>query len=207
MNLQNNISLKHFNTFGIDVSAKYFTEINSIEDFHPLQNEIVYKNNKPLILGGGSNILFTKNYEGLVVKNNLKGIKIEKENTDFVWIKVSAGENWHNFVMWCVARNYGGLENLSLIPGCVGAAPMQNIGAYGVEIKDTCEKVFALDLENGKETVFTNEECKFGYRESVFKNKFKNKFLITAVIFKLSKKPVFNTSYGAIDQELAALGI
>ena len=207
MNLQNDISLKSLNTFDIDVSAKYYTEINFLEDFYALQNESIYKTNKPLVLGGGSNVLFTKNYEGLVIKNNLKGIEIAKEDTDFVWIKVAAGENWHNFVMWCVSKNYGGLENLSLIPGCVGAAPMQNIGAYGVEIKDTCQKVFAINLETGKETVFSNADCKFGYRESVFKNKFKNKFLITSVIFKLNKKPVFNTSYGAIEQELAAMGI
>ena len=207
MKLLNDISLKSFNTFGIDVSAKYFTEINTLEDFHTLQNEVVFKNNKPLILGGGSNILFTKNFNGLVVKNNLKGIELIKEDADFVLVRVSAGENWHSFVMWCVGKNYGGLENLSLIPGCVGAAPMQNIGAYGVEIKDNCEKVFAVDMENGKETVFTNEDCKFGYRESVFKNLYKNKFLITSVIFKLNKKPKFNTSYGAIEQELAAMGI
>jgi len=207
MKMQQNISLKSFNTFGIEVSAKYFAEINSLEDFFALQNESIYKNNTPLILGGGSNILFTKNYEGLVIKNNLKGIELEKEDEDFVWVKAAAGENWHNFVMWCVAKNYGGLENLSLIPGCVGAAPMQNIGAYGVEIKDTCEKVFTIDLESGKETVFGNADCKFGYRESVFKNIYKNKFLISSVVFKLNKKPVLNTSYGAIEQELAAMGI
>ncbi len=207
MKLQNDISLKSFNTFGIDVAAKYFAEINSLEDFYSLQNESAYKNNKLLILGGGSNILFTKNYEGLVIKNNLKGIEIAKEDDDFVWIKAAAGENWHNFVLWCVGKNYGGLENLSLIPGCVGAAPMQNIGAYGVEIKDTCEQVFAIDLETGKETIFTNEDCKFAYRESIFKKSHKNKFLLTSVIFKLTKKPVFNTSYGAIEQELSAMGV
>jgi UDP-N-acetylmuramate dehydrogenase len=207
MNLQGNISLKAYNTFGIDVSAKSFIEINSIEDFKELQKEPIYNSGKLLILGGGSNILFTKNYDGLVLKNNLKGIDIVKEDEDLVWIKAAAGENWHNFVMWCVSKNYGGLENLSLIPGCVGAAPMQNIGAYGVEIKDVCEKVYGLDLETGKETVFTNEDCKFGYRESVFKNTLKNKYLITAVVFKLTKKPVFNTTYGAIEQELTAMGV
>ncbi|HXB39914.1 MAG TPA: UDP-N-acetylmuramate dehydrogenase, partial [Bacteroidia bacterium] len=207
MKLQKHISLKNFNTFGIDVQAAFFAEINTLRGFKSLCEEKVYKANKPLILGGGSNILFTKNYNGLVIKNNLTGIEIEKQDEDFVWIKVSAGENWHSFVLWCVAKNYGGLENLSLIPGCVGAAPMQNIGAYGVEIKDNCEKVFALNLENGKETVFSNADCNFGYRESIFKHSHKNKFLITAVVFKLNKKPVFNTSYGAIEQELAAMGI
>jgi UDP-N-acetylmuramate dehydrogenase len=207
MNLQNDISLKTFNTFDIDVSAKTFVEINSLEDFKALQKEPVYKTDNILILGGGSNILFTKNYNGLVIKNSLKGIEIVKEDADFVRVKAAGGENWHKFVMWCVDKNYGGIENLSLIPGCVGAAPMQNIGAYGVEIKDVCEKVHALDLQTGKEVVFSNEDCKFGYRESVFKNTFKNKFLITSVVFKLNKKPVFNTSYGAIEQELAAMGV
>ncbi len=207
MNLQEHISLKAFNTFGIDVQVRYFAEINSIADFDVLSQEKVYKAGKPLILGGGSNILFTKNYSGLVIKNNLKGIELVEQDENFVWIKVSAGENWHQFVLWCVNKNYGGLENLSLIPGCVGAAPMQNIGAYGVEIKDTCQKVFGLDLETGKETVFSNSDCNFGYRESVFKHSHKNKYLITSVIFKLTKKPVFNTSYGAIEQELTAMGI
>lgn len=207
MHIQNNISLKAFNTFGIDVVAKYFTEINSLEDFRSLLSETVYKPNKPLILGGGSNILFTKNYEGLVLKNNLKGIEIVKQDEDFVWVNVSAGENWHSFVMWCVSKNYGGLENLSLIPGCVGAAPMQNIGAYGVEIKDNCKKVFTLDLETGKEVIFRNIDCKFGYRDSIFKHAYKDHFLITSVTFKLNKKPVFNTSYGAIEQELEAMGV
>ena len=207
MKLKEHISLKPFNTFGIDVQAAFFAEINTLQDFKALCKEKVYKSNKPLILGGGSNILFTKNYNGLVIKNNLTGIEIEKQDEDFVWIKVGAGENWHSFVLWCVAKNYGGLENLSLIPGCTGAAPMQNIGAYGVEIKDNCEKVFVSDLENGKETVFSNADCNFGYRESIFKHSHKNKFLITSVVFKLNKKPVFNTSYGAIEQELTVMGV
>ncbi len=207
MHIKNNISLKSFNTFGIDVYAKYFAEINSLEDFHEIRKELVYKNNKPLILGGGSNVLFTKNYEGLALKNNLKGIEIVKQDEDFVWVNAGAGENWHSFVLWCVSKNYGGLENLSLIPGCIGAAPMQNIGAYGVEIKDICKKVFTLDLETGKEVLFRNADCKFGYRDSIFKHAYKNHFLIASVTFKLSKKPVFNTTYGAIEQELAAMGI
>ena len=207
MNLQHDISLKEYNTFGIDTKASYFTEINTLQDFKDLLNEPVYKNNKPLILGGGSNILFTKDYPGLVIKNNLKGIELIKEEGDSVFVKAAAGENWHNFVLWCVDHNYAGLENLSLIPGCVGAAPMQNIGAYGVEIKDVCDKVYVLDLISGEEKFFTNADCNFGYRESVFKHTYKNKFLITSVVFKLSKKPVLNTSYGAIEQELANMGV
>jgi len=207
MKIEERISLQKFNTFGIDVQARYFTGINSINDFLALLSEKIYQNGNRLVLGGGSNLLFTKDFDGLVIKNNLKGIELINHNDDHVWVKVSAGENWHNFVMWCVQANYGGLENLSLIPGCVGAAPMQNIGAYGVEIKEHCEKVFALDMESGKENVFSNKDCAFGYRESVFKHQLKNKFLITGVIFKLNKKPVFNTSYGAIEQELAAMGV
>ena len=207
MRIEQNIALKAFNTFGIELQARFFAEINALGDFTELLEEKVYKAGKPLILGGGSNLLFTKNYDGLVIKNNLHGIEVVQQDENSVWVKVCAGENWHQFVLWCVQNNYGGLENLSLIPGCVGAAPMQNIGAYGVEIKDSCQKVFALDLENGKETVFTNADCSFGYRESVFKHALKNKFLITAVVFKLSKKPVFNTSYGAIEQELAVMGV
>ena len=207
MKIQEHISLKLFNTFGIDVAARYFAELNSSVDFAELLNEPVYKTNDQLILGGGSNILFTKNYDGLVIKNNLKGIEITREEDDFVWIKAGAGENWHNFVMWCVNKNYGGLENLSLIPGCVGAAPMQNIGAYGVEIKDACKKVFALDRETGKEVIFRNSDCLFGYRDSIFKHAYKDHFIITSVIFKLNKKPVFNTSYGAINQELETMGV
>ncbi len=207
MNIGRHISLKGFNTFGIDAQAQYFAEVNALADFLALKEEKIYKTTDHLVLGGGSNILFTKNYAGLVIKNNLKGIEIIKQDEISVWVKVSAGEVWHDLVMWCVKNNYGGLENLSLIPGCVGAAPMQNIGAYGVEIKDNCETVFALDMETGKEKIFSNKDCKFGYRESVFKHELKNKYFITGVVFKLNKKPVFNTSYGAIEQELAAMGV
>lgn len=207
MIIKEQVSLKGFNTFGIDAQAQYFAEVSSSADFLALREESVYKTADHLVLGGGSNILFTKNYAGLVIKNNLKGIDIIKQDENSVWVKVRAGEVWHDLVMWCVKNNFGGLENLSLIPGCVGAAPMQNIGAYGVEIKDTCETVVGLDMETGKETDFSNTDCQFGYRESVFKHELKNKFFITGVVFKLSKKPSFNTSYGAIEQELAAMGV
>jgi UDP-N-acetylmuramate dehydrogenase len=207
MQILSDYSLKKHHTFGIDISARYFTEINSVAEFKELQQNAVYKNNPLLILGGGSNLLFTKNYAGLVIKNNLKGMELIKQDENHVWLKVAAGENWHGFVLWCVANNYGGVENLSLIPGCVGASPMQNIGAYGVEIKDVCDEVQVIDLQTGEERIFTNAECRFGYRESVFKHIYKNKYLITAVVFKLNKKPVFNTSYGAIEQELKAMGV
>jgi len=200
-------SLKKYHTFATDVYTKCFTEINSIEQFKKLLKEDIYKNNSILILGGGSNLLFTKNFDGLVIKNNLHGVEIVKQDESHVWVKAAAGENWHQFVLWCVNHNYGGIENLSLIPGCVGASPMQNIGAYGVEIKDVCEEVNAIDVHNGEEKIFTNADCKFGYRESVFKHTYKNRYLITSVVFKLSKKPVFNTSYGAIEQELKSMGV
>ncbi len=202
-----NYSLKKYHTFGTDVYASYFTEINSVNDFKALQKEAIYTSHTSLILGGGSNLLFTKNFNGLVIKNNLKGIDIVKQDADFVYVKAAAGENWHQFVLWCVNHNYGGIENLSLIPGCVGASPMQNIGAYGVEIKDVCHEVNTIDVNSGEEKKFSNVACKFGYRESVFKHVYKNKYLITSVIFKLNKKPVFNTSYGAIEQELKNMGI
>jgi len=207
MKIQENISLKRLNTFGIEVNAAFFAKISSKEDFLSLIQTDVYQSNPKLILGGGSNLLFTKDFEGIVIRNSIKGLEIQSQDDDHVWVKAGAGENWHHFVLWCVQHNYGGIENLSLIPGCVGAAPMQNIGAYGVEIKDVCEKVFALDLETGEESVFTNADCKFGYRESIFKHSHKNKYLITSVIFRLSKKPGFNTSYGAIEYELSAMGV
>jgi len=200
-------SLKKYHTFGTEVCTKCFTEINSVEQFKKLIQENIYKNNAILILGGGSNLLFTKNFDGLVIKNNLHGVEVVKQNENHIWVKAAAGENWHQFVLWCVSYNYGGIENLSLIPGCVGASPMQNIGAYGVEIKDVCEEVNAINIKTGEEKTFTNAECKFGYRESVFKHAYKNKYLITSVVFKLNKKPVFNTSYGAIEQELKAMGV
>lgn len=207
MQILSGYSLKKYHTFGIDVSAQYYTEVNSIAEFKELQQNPVYKSNPLLILGGGSNLLFTKNYTGLVIKNNLKGKEVINQDEDHIWLKVAAGENWHGFVLWCVANNYSGVENLSLIPGCVGASPMQNIGAYGVEIKDVCYEVQAIDIQTGEARTFTNAECKFGYRESVFKHIYKNKYLITAVVFKLNKKPVLNTSYGAIEQELKAMGV
>ncbi len=207
MEIEKDITLKKLNTFGIEAKAAFFAEISSTEDFLSLIKTDVYKNNPRLVIGGGSNLLFTKDFEGIVIKNGLHGIDAVHQNEGHVWIEAKAGENWHKFVLWCVEYGYAGLENLSLIPGCVGAAPMQNIGAYGVEIKDVCEKVYALDMETGKETIFSNTDCKFGYRESIFKHSHKNKYLITSVVFKLSKKPNFNTSYGAIEQELSAMGV
>ena len=209
MQIQTNSSLKRYNTFGIDVIAKYFALFNSIEEIKKLTacKELPVENYPLLILGGGSNMLFTKNFDGLVLKNEIKGIEIVSEDEDNVYIKVGAGENWHQLVLYCIHNNFAGVENLSLIPGNVGASPMQNIGAYGVEIKDVFHSLEAFHLQEKTTTTFNLNECAFGYRESVFKKKHKNKFVITYVTFKLHKKPVFNTSYGAIEQELEKMGV
>ncbi len=200
-------SLKKLNTFGIDVTAKYFVEFSSIEDIQEILSNPKFLNTKKIILGGGSNLLFTQNFDGLVLKNNLKGIELVKQDADFYYVKSSAGEVWHEFVMHCIKHNYAGLENLSLIPGNVGASPMQNIGAYGVEIKDVFYELEAFNLADKTIRTFSKTECKFGYRESVFKRELKNQYIITSVTFKLLKNPKFNTSYGAIETELAAMGV
>ena len=197
-----NVNLKPFNTFGIEVFCSYFTEVHSEEDFIALLQQPVYLQNKKLILGGGSNVLFTADFDGLVIKNNIKGIELVDETNTHVTLRVAAGEIWHDLVMWCINKNYAGIENLSLIPGCVGASPMQNIGAYGVEIKEVFHQLEALSMETGKKEFFSKEACEFGYRESVFKHKYKNRYIITAVNFILKKNPEINTTYGAISEEL-----
>ena len=207
MTISSNVSLKAYNTFGIDAYAKYFTALRSMQDIQKLFSSNEYSTNEHLILGGGSNLLITQNVNALVIKNELKGIEIVKETNDHVFVKCAAGEVWHEFVIWCIKKNYGGLENLSLIPGCTGASPMQNIGAYGVEIKDTFYELQAVHSITGEIRTFSKTECEFGYRESVFKRKFKNQYIITSVTFQLSKKPVFHIEYGAIKQELDAMKI
>jgi UDP-N-acetylmuramate dehydrogenase len=203
MKIENNISLKPFNTFGIDVIAKVFTSFKSVDE---LREGLSLHNNR-LILGGGSNILFTKDFNGLVLKNDLKGIEVVKETDEHIYIKAAAGENWHKLVMFCVENNYAGLENLSLIPGNCGASPMQNIGAYGVEIKDVFHELQAFHIAEKTVHTFSAADCEFGYRESVFKRKLKDQFVILSVTYKLNKVPVFNTSYGAIEQELQQMGV
>ncbi len=198
MNIEYDKSLQHYNTFGIDVSARYFAEIKSLEDYRILINDPELKKEKKLILGGGSNILFTKDFDGLVIKNSLNGIDVIKEDAYNVWVRAAAGEIWHPFVLFCVERKLAGLENLSLIPGQVGAAPMQNIGAYGMEVKDTCDSVEAIHLETGVSIIFNNEDCEFGYRESIFKHRYKDQLLITAVTFRLNKIFKPKISYGDI---------
>lgn len=201
--MKTNFSLKNHNTFGIDVRAKFFSEVKHVADIDALRQQAVF-NQPKLILSGGSNILFTKDFDGLVIKNSIKGMGIIKETETDIFIKVNAGENWHDFVLVCVENNWGGVENLSLIPGQVGTSPMQNIGAYGVEIKDVFHSLEAYHIKKAQIDTFTHSQCEFGYRESIFKKALKGEYIITSVIFKLSKKPQVNVSYGAIQSVLDA---
>jgi UDP-N-acetylmuramate dehydrogenase len=205
LEIQKNISLKPFNTFGIAINASEFSSISSFEDIKLLIPQL---SQKPfLFLGGGSNVLFTKDFDGLVIQNQLKGIETLYEDENTAEISVKSGENWHDLVLWTLEKGFFGLENLSLIPGSVGAAPMQNIGAYGEEIKNWCTKVIALNLSTGELESFTNEACEFGYRESIFKRKLKNQYFIFEVYFKLDKKRVVNCNYGDIKKILEEKGI
>lgn len=205
MNIQHNISLLPYNTFGIGCNASEFVSIQSYEEFIQLLPQIQSKSF--LFLGGGSNVLFTKDFDGLVIQNQLKGIEIIEENDEHVEIAVKSGEIWHELVLWTLEKGFFGLENLSLIPGSVGAAPMQNIGAYGEEIKNWCTKVNAINLKTGELATFSNEACEFGYRESIFKRKLKNQYFIYEVHFKLDKKRAVNCNYGDIKKVLEDKGI
>jgi UDP-N-acetylmuramate dehydrogenase len=207
MEIISNFSLKALNTFGIESFAKLFVKVNSIEQINELLDRNEFKNNHHLILGGGSNLLLTKNVDGLVIKNELLCIELINENESSVFVKCAAGVVWHEFVMWCIDKNFGGIENLALIPGCTGASPMQNIGAYGVEIKDAFYELEAIELATGNLKKFTKSDCEFGYRESVFKRQFKNQFIITSVTFQLSKQSNFHIEYGAIKQELDLMNV
>lgn len=207
MNIQTNYQLKSLNTFGVESIAKFFVEVNSIVELQQVLASAEFKNNPYLILGGGSNIVFTKDFDGLVIKNNLLGKKILEENEESVKIHVASGENWHALVMWATGQGWGGIENLALIPGTVGATPVQNIGAYGVELRETLELVDTVELATGQEKVFTASECRFGYRDSIFKNEAKGKYFITGVTLKLNKQPIVKTEYGTISSELEARGV
>lgn len=206
MQLQNNVSLKPYNTFGIDVEAKKFVSVSTISQ---LQEVLKTSRNQPkLILGGGSNMLLTKDIEALVIHVNFKGIEVLKQGSSHVLVKAYAGENWHQFVMWSIKNDYGGVENLSLIPGNIGAVPIQNIGAYGVEIKDFIESCEAMNIETGDIKSFSNKDCEFGYRESVFKQALKNQYVIISVSLKLTKNiHHLKIGYGDIKKELEKQGI
>ena len=205
MQIQENISLRPYNTFGIDAKAKLFASFKDADEL----GELLTKDSRLLtqILGGGSNILLIKDFDGLVLKNEITGITELHEDPDYVYVKAGAGENWHQFVLYCIERNWAGVENLSLIPGNVGASPMQNIGAYGVELDDVFWDLEAYHVKDKKIVTFTPGDCAFGYRESIFKRKFKGQFVILNVTYKLRKHPRFNTSYGAIEQELEKMGV
>ena len=207
MQVSENYSLKKLNTFGIDVSAKFFSDLTSEADIREIILSDKFQKEEKFVLGGGSNILFTKNLHAFCLHNCIKGIEIVRENNDDAFVKAHGGDVWHEMVLFCISKNLGGIENLSLIPGSVGATPIQNIGAYGVELKDIFYELEAIHLISGDKVVFKSEDCRFGYRDSIFKREMKNKFLISSVTLRLSKNPKFNTSYGAIEKELEAMGI
>ena len=206
MDIKNNISLKPYNTFGIDVKAKHFVSVKTIDELKTIYQSEQFPNK--LILGGGSNILLTKDVDALVIHLNLKGKTIVKQDNNEVFIKCQTGENWHEFVLWTLEHNFGGLENLSLIPGNVGTSPIQNIGAYGVELKDYFYSCEALNLNSLTIDTFTKADCEFGYRNSIFKNSHKGQFIIVNVTFKLTKNQhQLHTKYGVIEDELDKLNI
>ena len=202
MKIHDHFSLKKYNTFGIEAKAKQFVAVHNEAELREIL--FLHKNDKKFVLGGGSNMLLTKDIDALVIHIDLKGKKVVKEDDDFVWVEAKAGENWHEFVLFTIEQNFGGLENMSLIPGNVGTTPVQNIGAYGTEIKDTFISCEAMNIETQQMRTFMKVDCDFGYRESVFKNIEKDKYIITSVVFKLTKRNhKINTSYGDITAELA----
>jgi len=205
--IKEDFSLYSFNTFHIDSVARYFTEVDSIETLRELITSGKLEETPFIILGGGSNVLFTGNFKGIVVHLINKGIEIIGNAENTVLVKASAGENWHEFVNYCVNNGFGGLENLSLIPGNVGSCPIQNIGAYGVEVKDSFHSLEAIDLQTAEILTFSKEECRFGYRDSIFKRDLKGKYAICSVTFELKLNPEVNLEYGAIKQELTDMGI
>ena len=208
MKFEKNYSLRHLNTFGINVKSELFYELNDINDLPALLKKVKSENLRYYILGGGSNVLFVEDFKGLVIQIALKGIELINQNDKYVHVKAMAGENWEDFVSYCVSNNWGGIENLTLIPGNVGTSPMQNIGAYGVEIKDTFVELQALELETSIIKTFTKEDCHFGYRDSFFKNQGKDKYLILSVTLRLTRKDhLINTSYGSVSYEIEKQGI
>ncbi|MBZ0201099.1 MAG: FAD-binding protein, partial [Ignavibacteriaceae bacterium] len=206
MIIKENISLKHYNSFGVDVSAEYFVEVSDSTEIKKLFEDPQFKQMPKLILGGGSNVLFTKNFKGMVLKITADDTIVLEDDGKTVLVKAEAGVEWHKLVLFCVEKNYGGIENLSLIPGSAGAAAIQNIGAYGQELKDTFYSLKGIDIETLKEKVFYKKDCAFGYRDSVFKKELKGKFIITEIVLRLSKEHNVNISYGSIADELKITG-
>lgn len=204
--IKENYSLKHLNTFALDISARLFARARNMNDLTGFLSGGYLKKHDFLILGKGSNILFTRDFEGVVFQPDIKGIEIVEENNQTVVVEAGAGEDWDDFVQWCVSRGFAGVENLSYIPGSTGSAPIQNIGAYGAEAGNVIEKVNFIDLKSLEPKNAGRSECRFGYRDSVFKRKLKNKVIITSVVFRLFKNPFFNTSYGNLKEETEKLG-
>lgn len=205
MPVTENQSLRSYNTFGIEAKARFFSTFKNTDE---LQQLLEFKPKLPLlVLGSGSNILFTKDFNGLVLKNEVKGIEELHEDAEHIYVRAGAGENWHRFVLYCIERKWAGLENLSLIPGNVGASPMQNIGAYGVELSLVFWNLEAFHIKEKKIYTFTETDCEFGYRESIFKKELKDQFIILRVTYRLLKKPIFHTTYGALKEELDRMGV
>lgn len=207
LNIQSHVSLKPYNTFGIDVNARYWVVIHKEDDLQTLFKLTEFIDTPKLILGGGSNVLLCHNFDGLVVKMSIQGMDVTREDDTHIYLTVGAGVNWHELVLFCVGRGYAGLENLSLIPGTVGAAPMQNIGAYGVELEQVFESLTAIHGSTGELRRFNHADCAFGYRESIFKRELKGQYIITSVTFRLDKQPTFHTRYGAIAETLTEMGV
>ena len=205
ISIEKNYPLDNLNTFNISAKTKFFYEFNTLENLKEILSHKLLKTEKAFVLGGGSNILFSKDFDGIVLKNSIEGIHITKDNNNHTEVEVGSGENWHEFVLWSVKKNLSGIENLALIPGSVGASPIQNIGAYGCEAKDTIKKVQFIEIESKSIKELTNSECDFSYRSSIFKKDLKGKYIITKVTFLLKKKPINNISYGAVANELSAL--
>ena len=207
MIIQTNKSLKDYNSFKVDVKAEFFAEINSVENIQQIILDGLLTDHSYLIIGSGCNMLFSEDFEGLILKINNKGTELIKETDSYAYVKVAAGEDWDNFIIWSIEHDYYGLENLSMIPGSVGASPVQNIGAYGVELKDVFYELEAINLETGGIKVFSKNECKFGYRDSIFKHQLKNKFIILSVTFRLRKRASFKCDYEDLRLELKNKGI
>lgn len=206
MEVRENYSLKNYNTFGIDVKCRYFVESDTESEFLEFVSSYELKPEEIMVLGEGSNFLFTDDFDGTVFYPTMKGMEIVEENDEHVWVKVGAGEVWDDFVAWAVEQGYGGVENLSLIPGHVGAAPVQNVGAYGMEAGDTIERVEAIQIEKARKETISAADCRFAYRDSIFKGEWKNRYIVTYVVFRLTKVPEFRLNYGSVREELQKLG-
>ena len=207
LTVQRGVSLRPYTTFGIEAQANYFADIASETDLDTLFQLTEFTSLPKLILGGGSNLLLTQDFPGLALRLTLGGVDVVREDDLHIYVQAGAGVGWHDLVMYCVDNNFAGMENLSLIPGTVGAAPMQNIGAYGVEIEQIFDHLEAVHIDTGEKQRFEHADCRFGYRESVFKHELKGQYIITSVTFRLNKTPTFHTRYGAISETLTAMGI